>query len=162
MGGSRALIADASPLILLAKAGRLELLLRVASRVFVPRAVLDEVRRGQGPDARLVEEARLEVRAVPAPALARVRALDVRLGPGEAAAVALALALDGDVLTDDRSARRTARLLGVGGVGSLGIVLAANRRGLPANEARVAIGDLVAAGLWIAPPILLQAVAALR
>jgi predicted nucleic acid-binding protein len=62
------------------------------------------------------------------------------------------------VIVDDLAARRCAEALGLPLTGTLGLVLKAKRKGLlPA--ARPALGKLLAAGMYLSPRILDQALA---
>ena len=47
---SEAWVVDASPLILFSRIGRLDLIERLASRILIPNAVIEETRAGQGKD----------------------------------------------------------------------------------------------------------------
>ena len=123
-------VADAGPLIYLAGAGQLALLLQLYDRVLTPRVVFDEiVVAGAGLlGAREVAAATWLVLddAPPSPDLLRT------LGRGEAAAIPLAERLHATMLCDDAAARATAKRRGLHVVGTLGVLLLAkNRRLLP-------------------------------
>jgi predicted nucleic acid-binding protein len=142
-------IVDASPLILLSKAGRLEFLRVGADRVIVPDAVLDEIgRKGRGdPTFRAITSTDwldiLPAGDVPGPVAA------CRLGRGETAVLALAHgASDCEVVLDDLAARRAAASLGLPCLGSLGLVLLAKRQGV-IPEARPTIEELRRVGLYL-------------
>ena len=102
-------VVNASPLIVLSKLGRLDLLLepRPDIEVVVPQAVLDEVMRGEpdDPAVSLVPEAVADwMRVIPRPpvhASLRVGALD----PGEIAVLSVALNHPGwEAVLDDHIA----------------------------------------------------------
>lgn len=124
-------VADASPLILLAKLGRLALLTALAEQVWVPSAVWREV-VAHG-------ENRPEVAQIVAMLGHAVRdadpelqaAFELQVDAGEAGALALAAknrhAL---LLIDDRRGRRVAAVSGLRHLGTLGLLLRAKRRGL--------------------------------
>lgn len=101
------LVADAGPLIGLAKAHLLDLLHRLYSKVYVPQAVFEEVvARGKGrPGATEVSTASWIEVCSPGNPLAHSEGL----GKGEAEAIALAKELGADLLVDDRVARSRAR-----------------------------------------------------
>jgi predicted nucleic acid-binding protein len=145
--GERAVI-NASPLILLARSGHLGLLRAFANEVWVPEAVAGEIQqRGSGDVTAqaLVTTGWLVVKPVP---VINVAIAEWRLGAGESATVALALTHGLDAIIDDLAGRKCAESLGVPLRGTLGIVLAARRRGvIPA--ARPVIDDLVSAGLYL-------------
>ena len=108
-------VSNSSPLIHLAKIGKLDLLRSFFSEVFVPEAVYKEcVVEGKGKDdATKISEARwIRVRKIKDEKLKR--ALMVELDEGEAEAIVLALEESADLLLlDDYEARRIARSLGL-------------------------------------------------
>jgi predicted nucleic acid-binding protein len=147
---------DASPLILLSRAGLLDLLRGLRARLVIPGPVLEEIGR-KGPEdvtARAVAAADwLELApATPVPPI--VAAWD--LGPGESAVLAWTLAAPGTLaLIDDRPARRCAQSLGIPLLGTAGAVLLAKRRGVIPN-ARPALERLVAAGMYLSATTLAE------
>ena len=126
----RMIIADASPLIMLARSGLIDVLRVLAGKVIVPEAVWNEcIGGGARPGATAILSARqaghIEVRADavlndPLPAL----------GAGEVSAIALAMELGCPVLMDERLGRRIASLHGVRVIGSAAILIGAKERGL--------------------------------
>lgn len=130
-------ITNTSPLIALAKAGRLELLTDTTRQVLVPDIVAREVLRG--PDDDPARQTLLGGWGVPiaVPVIPpRVQALS--LDAGETAVLAAALARPGaTVVLDDGSARRKAQRSGFKVIGSLGVVLRARREGRIAAAAPV-------------------------
>ena len=150
---------NASPLILLAGAGRLPLLRVAGPEVVVPAAVAREVRRA-GPDdpavRALVSMPWLVV--LPDPAIPpSLLAWD--LGPGESAVLAWAAAEPGtEAIVDDLAARRCAAAMGIPARGTLGIVLVARKRGLlPA--ARPVLEEMRRAGMYLSDRVLNRALA---
>lgn len=124
------IVADASPLIMLARSGLVPALKAVAGEVIAPEAVWDEcVGDAARPGARALMAAReagqIEVR----PALWTGDLLPA-LGAGELAAIALARELGAPVLMDERLGRRVAALHGVNVVGSAAVLIRAKERGL--------------------------------
>lgn len=141
-------VVDASPLIVLAKAGYLNLLTDMADEVWIPEPVAVEVLSGSPTDpARQALEAgwgnRVAITTIPAVVAA------LGLDPGETAVLAVALGRSGStVVLDDRKAREAARALGLPVMGTLGIILGAKREGrIP--SASDALKDLRAAGLYL-------------
>ncbi len=144
------LVVNASPLVFLGNAGRLDLLQAPgASRVVVPEAVFQEVvgsRHQDRAQAALVGAGWIE-RIGPTPIPARVIEWD--LDPGEAEVIALALATPGaTAVLDDLMGRKCALALGVGITGTLGIVMAAARSGYVKDPREVILG-LRASGMWL-------------
>jgi predicted nucleic acid-binding protein len=131
VAGQKVVLADASPLIGLARIGRLGWLRKLYGPVFVTRAVRAEISvRGQ-PGAEALRDALRgrwirQVRSEPK------QPKFVRLDVGEASLLRAAVAL-GDralVLLDDAAARREARRLGIAFVGTAGVIVEARRAGL--------------------------------
>ena len=129
-------VADAGPLIALARVEQLSLLAALYGQVVMPESVLRELRlESNRPGARLLSDgfARGVLRTHPLPAdceadLARLRRV---LDAGEAAAILLAQALACRfLLIDERRGRAMARRQGIPVVGVAGVLLAAKRRGL--------------------------------
>jgi len=140
-------VVNASPLIVLSRAGRLDLLHHFSARVVVPVAVAAEVAAHSDEAARaLASEAWLQ--QVPGgPVPDAISAWD--LGAGESAVLAWALAHPGTVaVLDDYAARECAEVLGVPVRGTLGLVLAAKARG-HVVAARPVIEELQRAGLYL-------------
>ena len=143
-------IVNASPLILMSKAGRLELLRTGADKVVVPDGVLEEIAvKGQTD---------LTLRAIVSADWLDIESVGVipecvaacRLDRGETAVLALAHGVpDCEVVLDDLAARRAAASLGIPCVGSLGLVLLGKRLGI-IPSARDTIDDLRRAGLYLA------------
>ena len=121
-------VANASPIIFLARGGYLDLLQLTGARVVVPTSVALEIRRRGAEDvtARALDGA-LWLEIVDPPSVPPViHAWD--LGPGESAVLAWAHAHPGcEAIIDDLAARRCAATLGVPVRGTLGIVLLAKK-----------------------------------
>ncbi len=128
-------VADASPLIAFQQIGQLNLLQKVFMEVIVPPAVAREIQPSVPPVPWIVQ------RALAQPIAPLV--LRASLGAGESEALSLAVELRADrLLVDERAARRAAEALGLGVLGTLGILLAAKRKGLVA-EVRPLVDELL-------------------
>jgi predicted nucleic acid-binding protein len=142
-------ILDASPIILLARAGFLDLL-RVLSRpLLVPRPVVEEVLQ-KGPDdiaARALQKTEL---------FTSVPALEVdpsvglwNLGRGETSVLSWARTRPGClVVLDDLQARRCAEWLQIPTSGTIGVVLRAKSTGL-VDAARPVLQRLISVGMHL-------------
>jgi predicted nucleic acid-binding protein len=141
-------VANASPIIVLAKAGLLDLLRDSAARVLVPGAVVDEVLRGPRDDpARLAIEAGWADRCEPAGVPGALT--EWGLGEGETAVIAMAIEQPGArAVIDDAQARRCAASFGVPVIGTLGVLLRAERLRLLGSFSE-AVSSLREAGLFI-------------
>lgn len=147
------IVADSSPLILMARIGQLGLLPKIARRVIIPRAVWDEVAgaRPDAPGSRAVLLAEwLEVRTVRTglvPEFARL------VGRGEAEALGLAMMEpDATLLLDDARARKLAARHALPRIGTLGLLARARQAGL-ISALRPLVDQLRAEGMWIEPRI---------
>ena len=124
-------VSDASPLIILAQGGRLDLFQVFGGPVLIPRAVEQEILRSGAVDAATEAVRLLDWLKVVDPEPASDAILRYRLGAGEEAVLAWALAHPGSVaIIDERRARQVARALGVPVIGTLGIIADAKLRGL--------------------------------
>lgn len=125
-------VSNSSPLINLARIGKLTLLRELFGVLIVPDAVWQEVVvEGAGqPGADEVRSAAwIQRQAVMNTQLAQ--ALQQDLDAGEAEAIALSLELGADLLLmDENLGRQTARHLGLRYVGLIGALVMAKRRGL--------------------------------
>lgn len=138
-------VADTTPLIILAGVGLLDLLPRLYGEIWIPEAVRDEYdagRRRSEPPLDALPWVVVKPIHIEHPALSG-------LGPGEAAAVSLALGSRARaVVLDEKSGRRVAGELGLPVVGTLALLLRAKRQGMlssvgPVLEAMTAQGRYV-------------------
>jgi len=150
-------VVNASPLVVLARAGRLDLLRLLGSRVVVPSPVAREVRAHSDETARALEEEAWIEEEPAAPVAERVAAWD--LGLGESAVLSWAIAHPGTLaVIDDYAARKCAEVVGVAVKGTLGVVLLAKSSGrIPA--ARPVIDELRRAGLYLSDHLVAGALA---
>jgi predicted nucleic acid-binding protein len=153
-------ISDASPLILLAKIERINILKELYSEVIIPSQVRDEVikQRNKSSSLMVLEMDKGWIKVEEVGLSSEVKEMGERLGLHEGEMYALSLALHAsikDFLADDKLARIAARILGLRAIGCLGIVRRAYEIGIiTKNEAVEAIQKLVKAGLWVSPEVL--------
>jgi uncharacterized protein len=143
-------VTDAGPLIYLAGGGQLDLLRLLYATVVVPRFVFEEVTvigTGQVGASEVASAEWLQV----VERAADPTLLD-ELDPGEAAAIPLAAELGAVLLVDDGAARAVASARGIAVIGSLGVLLAAKRRGYLDAVAPV-LDRMVALGMFVAPAL---------
>ncbi len=130
------IVADAGPLIALARVQRLGLLQTLYHSVLIPPAVHDElgIRSGRPAALRLkraLDQGWLQVRPLSADAAKSLPELMRILDAGEAEAILLAEHVGCQfLLIDDRRGRRVAKRRGIPVVGVAGMLLAAKQRGL--------------------------------
>jgi predicted nucleic acid-binding protein len=153
----RIAVANASPLIFLTRASHLHLLQHFAHRILVPGTVHNEIRE-KGSDDITVRS--LEMSAwieVVSPPLVPEQILGWGLGPGESSVLALAYANQGmEAIIDDLAGRRCASLLEIPVRGTLGIDLAAKKRGL-IPKARPVIETLIRSGMYLSRTVIEEA-----
>ena len=150
-------VINASPLILLGKLGRTDLLEGLASRIMVPDAVFREVAAGMDDASAAATLAWAQSR--------RVSDVDVPvsisawdLGAGESQVLAQSLASRCVAVLDDGEARAAAKVHGVPLVGTLGIILRARRAGL-VPAARPLVLRLLESGSYLSTDLVREALA---
>ncbi len=142
-------VLNASPLIILARAGYLDLVPKLLSPAVVPRAVAVEISMGAADDPAvqfLARDSWLSVVDL-APPLSPLATW--RLGKGESEVLEYARRNPGTIaVLDDKAARRTARVLDIPLTGTLGLIVAAvQMRLLPSLSGAFQV--LRASGLYV-------------
>jgi predicted nucleic acid-binding protein len=137
-------VVNASPLIALAHAKKLELLEKLSAQLVIPDAVAQEILAGRDDPARRALVSGWGQRRSTA---ISEKVAEWGLGQGESAVVATALELGGTAVLDDRSARRCAKALGVPIIGTFGVIIRARKFGL-IEAAQPVIRSVVNAGLY--------------
>jgi predicted nucleic acid-binding protein len=146
-----AVVADASPLIAFAQIGQLHILQALFPTLAVPPVVAREIVPSVPSQPWIVERALAQ--PIPSPVL------QASLGAGETEAISLALELEaGQLLVDDRAARLLAEGLGLMVIGTLGVLLAAKRKGL-ITAVRPMVDALLERNFWISPQLVDRALA---
>jgi predicted nucleic acid-binding protein len=150
-------IADAGPLIALAKIRQLHLLSSLFAEVLVTQAVADECLRGQSSDAVLIKQA-LDtgwLQCVANPIFKHP--LSRSLGLGEQSSIEYALQTDSNTLLilDDGLARKQALRKQLTVVGTAALLFAAQRKALIA-DAEAVIAELNQIGYRISADVVAQ------
>lgn len=150
-------VINASPLILLGKLGRIDLLEGLAQQIWVPDAVYDEVAAGlaeAGAAGSLLWAQDRRVRDVAVPS----SILGWDLGAGESQVLAHCMLAGHMAVLDDGEARAAAKVHELPLVGTLGVILRARQAGLiPA--ARPLVERLLESGSYLASDLVRQALA---
>lgn len=134
----RPVVCNTSPLLYLHQVGQLGLLRDLYGRVLIPSAVRAELRAGGERGCPVPDVDRIEWLHIRDPRDRTLLPVVVDLGPGEAEAIALALAEPGSLLIlDDQLGRRIAHLNGLTYTGTLGVLVRAKKEGLLAAAAPV-------------------------
>lgn len=144
-------VLDASPLVALARIGRLSLLHEMFGRVAVPDAVWREVVEAgfDKPGSSEVSSAAWIDRR-PVANIAMVSLLRRDLGAGEAEAIVLAREIPADLLVmDEAIGRSAARQLGVPTAGLVGVLIEARERRLLPDAAQISERLHREAGFWL-------------
>ena len=133
---SDAWVANASPIIALAKCGYLDLFSKLSGEILVPQPVVDEIVAGPSVDpARRLVEAGWGCRATAR--FVGPELLEWGLGPGETSVLALAQERTPAIaVLDDAAARTCAKVIGVPVIGSLGIIVRAKKQARAAVRRR--------------------------
>lgn len=148
------IVINASPLIFLSRGHHIDLLRHFGKRILVPQSVKIEIQR-KGPDdvttRTLHENSWIEcIPDVSVPDTIR----EWGLGAGESSVLAYALQEAGsEAVIDDLAARKCAACHAIPVRGTLGIVLAARKRGyIP--SAREIMNDLIRGGMFLSRDLL--------
>lgn len=150
---------NASPLILLAKTGLLDLLQLLSQEIVVPAAVMREIEQYGEMDLTVQAIAQINWLVVVeiSPVPESIQSWD--LGPGESAALTWGYLNPGtEVIVDDLVARRCAATLGIPVRGTLGLVLIAKQRGT-ILAARPVLEQLRLSGMYLSDRVMNQALA---
>lgn len=167
-------VSNATPLIYMARLGRLHLLEEIFSRIQIPPEVkIETVDRGKSKgysDAYVIEYALNEGWVVTDPltrenwrrseALAQMTGID----EGEAQAIILAKQKDQElILIDQTNAREVARQLGLRPRGTISIILTAARRKLITKlDAKQMLADLIEVNFYVSAKIYRDALKAIE
>jgi len=154
MSGRKPVVSNTSPLIWLAKIGRLMLLKTLFTEVVIPGRVCDEATlEKQSADTVLISKAIedewikvSEEEMEEAHVLAEASGLHL----GEAEAILLAQKLGTELIIDEREASITAQMFGVRPMGTMAVLLLALGRGkLTLDEFKECLDNLIASGFWL-------------
>ena len=148
-------IADASPLIAIARVGGLGWLQQLFTEVMVTDVVFAEVLTGRYPDTEAPIRQALAAGWLKTVAIANTDPALPDLDEGEASSIRLALSRNGPalLLIDERSGRAVAQELGLSVAGTAAVIGLARQRGL-IPSARQVFAALHASDFRIAPAVI--------
>lgn len=156
-------VSDTSPILNLARIGRLELLPQLYRQVLIPSAVFAELAVSERDPTPAIDPVSMPWLIV---AIAedrnRVQELQKNLDAGEAEAIVLAIERRADLLlVDERRGRSTATAVGIAVTGLLGVVAKAEQAGL-IDLAKPVLDHLIQiARFWIGPGLYKEVLAQL-
>lgn len=144
-------VADASPVIALARIEQLELLPRIFSRAILPLSVYRETqRRPELSDAQSIRVGRQRgLFHVHEASIQVIAGLARELGDGEAEAISLAVQIHCGVFMDEKAGRAAAKVLGLKTIGTLGVLSLARSKGF-VTELKPLITRLQQSGYYLA------------
>ena len=155
------IVSNASPLIYLAKVGKLELL-RIFGEVIIPEDVkIEVVDKGKALDKadayvieRAIEEGWIKVLKT------ELIEIPIKLHPGEKAVLSLAKKLGvKDVLVDERPARFAAKLLGLKPRGTVFVLLRALKEGMmDLDEFLNTLSEMIRQGFRLREDVIVEAI----
>jgi len=146
-------ISNTSPLLYLYRIGAMDWLPRLFDEVWIPQAVLDELKEGQRKGYDVPNLADYDGLRITHPRSLPSEWLALDLGPGELAAMALALENPKCILLlDDLLARRTAHAAGLTVWGTLKVLLEAKACGLT-DRIEPFVDRLSSSGMWLSGEI---------
>ena len=151
------IVSDTTPISELAKVDHLDLLPKLFGKVVIPQGVFNELQVGEHPAAKLVQDLSwLEVVTVDNQQLVRELQQSFKLDLGESEAIALAEEISASqLLIDERAARKVAMARKLPLIGTVGILLLAERRGL-LDSVKDVLDEMQAQGMRISDRLYVQ------
>lgn len=125
------IVTNTSPLIILAKIDKLDLLQKIFKSIAIPPAVYRELMAKSGVEANRLDKALdqfVEVTSEPIMS-SSILAITQHLDAGEQQAIALAYSQQSKLVIDERLGRQAARQLGIVVTGSIGVLIEGKQRG---------------------------------
>jgi predicted nucleic acid-binding protein len=150
------MISNTSPIIGLAKIGRISLLQSIAEEVLIPPLVYRELLGKIGSESEQIDQALNDFIRITdiMPLETTTESAVADLDEGEKQAIALAATVKGDVLLllDDRAGRQVAEKLNIPTTGLIGILLLAKEKELVENVVPL-IEELRDKGYWLSDEV---------
>ncbi len=148
-------IVNSSPLIFLAKLGKLDILKELFDEIIIPEAVYNEaVVEGSSHEESSIIKNTEWIKVEKVRNYQLVRFLMEFIDYGESEVIVLAIEKNADiVILDDKDARKIARGFGLKVTGTIGVLMLAKRRGL-IKEVKPLIEELIREGFRISNDLL--------
>lgn len=151
------MVSNTSPIIGLAKIGRIFLLKGIAEEVLIPPLVYRELLGKIGSESEQIDRALNDFIHITGimPLEPATESAVADLDEGEKQAIALAVTVKGDVLLllDDRAGRQVAEKLNIPTTGLIGLLLLAKEKGLVGNVVPL-IEELRDKGYWLSDEVI--------
>ena len=142
-------VVNSSPIIILSKISRVEILLKLCRKLIIPEGVSSEISQGPENDPGKVWLKENGFRYVPQKYAIEPPISNWDLGVGESEVLAFALKNPGWIaVIDDRAARKCAYTLKIPFIGTLGVIWQAKKKGV-LTKVRPVFQDLVQGGFRV-------------
>ncbi|MFZ2889393.1 DUF3368 domain-containing protein [Sulfuricurvum sp.] len=135
----KAIVSDATALIILAKLSRTELLKSLFTSVIIPHHVKEEILQKNDYDCSVWDDSFFIVYSVNDTSL--LSSLELFLDKGESEAITLAKELSLPLLIDEKKGRKIAQTMHIDVIGLVGIVVALYRRNIINSKEAITIID---------------------
>lgn len=144
------IVANSSPIIILAKQGLLDLLEKCFKKVIIPKSVYDEVMQKNTPEAIAFNRA-IKGKWISVQKAALMAELETKnIGQGEKEAISLAHHHKSLLIIDDDSARKYASIFGVEAHGTFYVIyLACARKLIDKTSAKNLLENMIADGFYV-------------
>ena len=148
------IVADSSPVIILAKQGLLELFKKCFQKLIIPQSVYEEIMQKNTPEAvaltKAIKDKWVSIEKVAINPILKTE----KIGQGEKEAISLALKRKSILIIDDDSSKKYASIFGVEAHGTLYIVyLACIKNLIKRNDALNVLKSIVADGFYVSAEI---------
>ena len=152
------IVADSSPLIVLGKVGKLELLRRCFKCIVIPKGVYEEITKKKGSPEVIALEQACKEGWVSVEKTAINTMLDTQnISKGEKEAISLAIKYKSIVILDDDSAKQYAAVLGVESHGTLYVLyVCCAKKILNKKDAIKVLDEMMHNGFYISHDIYLR------
>lgn len=149
----RKVVVNSTPLIILGKINRLDILRNVYAEILIPRAVFDEVTVRNDEASKQLKAAGEWIRVEYIKDRSEKKMYKAKLHDGEVEVMVLAKEQNADLLViDDYAAKKTAKYLGFSVTGTLGVLLKAKEQGEIASVAPL-ISEIKNNGFYISKEV---------
>ena len=152
------IVANSSPILILAKQGMLDLLKKCFKKVVIPESIYDEVvQKSNTPEAIALQKAVKEQWILVQKAAAMAELETKNIGRGEKEAISLAYDHKSILIIDDDSAKKYASIFGVEAHGTFYVIyLACARKLIDKTSAKNVLEGMIADGFYISSEFYLK------